>query len=166
MLLLSKIWTRKCGRCGEEKCKDECTTERSEPKCIHCKGNHYAGASVCPKRRREESVNKIRVGKGISYAEAVKRMEGGNERVEERHEERTKRAEQAIFMDRKQFLAFIAMVVNCAMEIKGKTERIKMILDAARRFLKIEDISGEDLDNLLREGFAPTQDAGSGDRMD
>ena len=49
------------------------------------------------------------------------------------------------------------MVVNCAVEIKGKSERIKMVLDAARRFLDIVDISGEELDNTLRKEFIPSQ---------
>ena len=62
-------------------------------------------------------------------------------------------------MDKRQFLAFIAMVINCAVEMQGKSERIKMVLDAARRFLGIEDITGEDLDTTLREGFAQAQSA-------
>ena len=62
---------------------------------------------------------------------------------------------EVISMDKKSFLAFTAMVINCAVEIKGKSERIKMILDAARRFLKVDDVSGEDLNNLQREGFTP-----------
>lgn len=60
------------------------------------------------------------------------------------------------------FLAFIAMVINCAMEIQVKSERIKMLLDTARRFLNVGDISGEDLDVTLRGGFAPTQTSASG----
>ena len=62
-----------------------------------------------------------------------------------------------MWMDKGQFLAFIAMVINCAVEMQGKSERIQMILDAARTFLNIVDISGEDLDSKLSEGFALTQ---------
>ncbi|CAM4675085.1 unnamed protein product [Leuciscus chuanchicus] len=62
-----------------------------------------------------------------------------------------------IGVDKKRFLGFIAMVVNCAVEIKGKSERIKMVLDAARRFLDIVDISGEELDDTLRKEFIPSQ---------
>ena len=148
----------RCRRCGVEGCDDGCL-ER-EPTCFQCKGEHFAGARQCPVRKREETVNRIR-GKGISYAEAVKRVEGeGKEGAAGKRE--TKREENTISMDKGHFLAFIAMVINCAIEMKGKTERIRMILDAARRFLKIEDISGEDLDKLLREGFMPTQAVGPG----
>ena len=65
---------------------------------------------------------------------------------------------QGIWLDRKGFLAFIAMVINCAVELKGKSERIKMILEAARRFLRVDDVSGEDLDNVLREGLPGSVD--------
>ncbi|MGL4928752.1 MAG: hypothetical protein ACRC4H_01145, partial [Plesiomonas sp.] len=44
------------------------------------------------------------------------------------------------------FLAFLATVINCAAGIKGESERIKMALDAARRFLNAVDTSGEDPD--------------------
>ena len=103
--------------------------------------------------------------KGLSYAEAVKRVEGREERTRRQAEVEQPREEAerhtSIFMDRKRFLAFIAMVINCAVEIEGKSERIKMVLDAARRFLDVVDVSGEDLDNTLREGFTSTQTSGS-----
>ena len=37
-----------------------------------------------------------------------------------------------------------------------------MVLDAARRYLSVIDISGEDLDVTLLEGFASTQAIESG----
>ena len=49
-------------------------------------------------------------------------------------------------------------MINCAVELKGKSERIKMILEAARRFLRVDDVSGEDLDNVLREGLPGSMD--------
>ena len=38
------------------------------------------------------------------------------------------------------------------LQYKGKLERIKMVLDAARRYLNVVDISGEDLEITLTEG--------------
>ena len=75
-------------------------------------------------------------------------------------EEIKERDERNVCMDKRQFLAFIAMVINCAVEMQGKSERIKMVLEAARRFLNIVDITGEDLDSTLREGFATPQTNG------
>ena len=152
---------KKCGRCGVVGCDSSCEQEK-EPECIHCKGKHHTGALECPRRKKETNVKRIREKRGISYAEAVRRTEGkeSEERrvvgeVAEQREER-RNATEVISVDKKCFLAFIAMVINCAVEITGKSERIKMILDAARRFLKVDDVSGEDLDNVLREGFTPT----------
>ena len=155
-------WAARCRRCGkEEPCPGDC--EEKEPCCLQCKGNHLAGSRQCPRRKREETIDRVRGEKGISYADAVKRMDlKGEENEGARGKRESKREEHTICMDKGQFLAFIAMVINCAVEMKGKTERIRMVLDAARRFLKIEDISGEDLDKLLREGFTPAQAAGPG----
>lgn len=59
-------------------------------------------------------------------------------------------------------MVLIAMVVYCAVKIQGKSEQMKMVLDAARRFLKIMDISGEDIDSTLGKGSAPAQIIESG----
>ena len=146
---------RRCGRCGKEKCNEECKTE--EPVCLHCKGNHYVGSAECPERKKETKVKEIGVERRVTgtYAEAVKNCERGNR--PRRAEDFKQREDQDVCMDKRQFLAFIAMVINCAVELKGKSERIKMVLEAARRFLNIVDITGEDLDITLREGFTPSQ---------
>ena len=59
-------------------------------------------------------------------------------------------------------MAFIAMVINCAGDIQTKSERIKMVLEAARRFLDVLDVTGEDLDKTLREGVVVAQASGAG----
>lgn len=63
---------------------------------------------------------------------------------------------------RKAFLAFITIVFKCTTEIDGKTDRIKMALDVARRLLIVVGISGEKLDVKLRDGFVQTQAIGFG----
>ena len=67
-----------------------------------------------------------------------------------------KKKDEGMWMDKGQFLAFIAMVMSCADKVHDKDGRIKMILDAARIFLKI-DIRGEDMDSKLSDGFALIQ---------
>lgn len=62
-------------------------------------------------------------------------------------------------MDKRGSLGFIAMVINCAAEIQGKSESIKMMLYTTRRYLNVVDISGKYLDTL-RGGFVPTQATG------
>ena len=114
--------------------------------------------------RKKYNAFTVRETKGVTYAEAVKRMERNEERAIKPtlQEEKTNQDEQNICMDKRKFLAFIAMVINCAFQMQGRSERIKMVLDAANRFLDIDNISGEDIDCTLREGFAPTQTLGSG----
>ncbi|XP_044062409.1 uncharacterized protein LOC122880942 [Siniperca chuatsi] len=151
---------RRCGRCGKDNCNvEECKVEKEQAKCLHCEGNHHTGPAQCPKRIKEVKMNKIRAEKGSSYAEAAKSKMVV---VQKEKEQKGNGDNQSISVDKKRFLAFIAMVINCAAEIKGKSERIKMVLDAARRFLNVVDTSGEDLDVTLREGVAPTQTMGSG----
>ena len=87
----------------------------------------------------------------MSYADAVKELEGSvNERQDEN--EVDIRAEQKnIHMEKRGFLlVFITMVINCAVEIPRKSERIKMVLDAAKRFLNVVDITGEAVNDMLR----------------
>ena len=57
-----------------------------------------------------------------------------------------------ICMDKKRFLAFIAMVINRAASMTGKTERIEMVLDAAKKFLDV-DVTGTEIDKILRDAF-------------
>lgn len=158
--------SKTCGRCGKEGCKEECKEEPA--KCLHCGGEHHVGSSQCPRKQKEMRVNKIRKGKqGMSYAEAVKKVEGSNETTEttittQEPKQSANATERGIYIDQKRFLAFIAMVINCSVEIQSKSERIKMILHAAKRFLDVGDVSGEDLDNILREGVMTIQTNGSG----
>ena len=100
-----------------------------QPKCVNCEGDHRNGGC-------EETVTEQK------EPEAERNREHMN-----------------MYMDKKTFLAFIAMVVNCAVDIPRKSERTKIVLVAASRFLNVEDISAEELDNCLREGFASTQPA-------
>ena len=81
-------------------------------------------------------------------------MEGhkGKRAIERREQEEIESGcSNNICMEKTRFLAFIAMIINCAVEIQRKSERIKMVLAAARRFLNVTDVTGEELDSLLRE---------------
>ena len=159
------VGSRRCGRCGKDNCEETCKEQEERARCLHCGGEHYAGATQCPRKVKEVKLKKIREEtRGMSYAEAVQRVEGST-RVESKPEQENtveKAANANIIMDKRHFLPFIAMVINCAADIKTKSERIKMVLEAARRFLNVEDVSGEELDNTLREGVSSTQTSGSG----
>ncbi|WP_227487671.1 hypothetical protein, partial [Nocardioides malaquae] len=76
-------------------------------------GEHNAGAIMQgPRQAQEIKVNKVRTQKkGLSYAEAVKRVERREERTRRQAEVEQPREEAErhtpIFMDREQFLAFL-----------------------------------------------------------
>ena len=134
--------------------------EKEKAECIHCGGDHYAGSAQCPRTIKEVKVNRMRTERRVSYAEAVKRVEGQKESgVDEKREpeERGNVHGSNICMEKTRFLAFIAMVINCAVEIQRKSERIKMVLAAAKRFLNVVDVTGEDLDSVLREEYTEAQ---------
>lgn len=84
----------------------------------------------------------------MSYAEAVSRA-----KAEKEQKEVCSRNGKYITLELKCFLAFIAMVINCASGLHGKSDQIHMILVAEKRFLNVDNITGEDLDLMLREGF-------------
>ena len=153
---------RRCGNCGKAECvKRRCEKELTTPKCIHCEGEHHAGSLKCPRRIKEGKVDQIRRQGRMSYADAVKKLEEKESLTQQEEVEPEERRNEAnqnnMCWDKKGFLAFIAMVLNCAMEIPRKSERIKMVLDAAKRFLNVGEISGEELDDMLRGGCAPPQ---------
>ena len=100
-------------------------------------------------------MNRIRMEKGLTYAEAVKRKDEKGGEMKEIEDKKEK--DGGMWMDKGQFLAFIARVMSCAFEVQDKAGRITMILDAVRTFLNIVDISGEDLDSKLSEGVALTR---------
>ena len=58
-------------------------------------------------------------------------------------------------MDRRRFLAFIAMVLNCVSEIDTKSERIKMVVHAfdLDMILGIFDVKGDEMQEILEKGF-------------
>ena len=94
--------TSKCGRCGKAECiGKKCEEEQKPAECLHCKGNHRAGAASCPKRIKEVNVNKMRKGKRMLYAEALKTLDR-NETVHHEPEEKTKETwEPSICYDKK-----------------------------------------------------------------
>ena len=141
-----------CGRCGKENCQEECEG-KVQAECLHCGGDHHAGSAKCPRTIKEVKVNRVRTEKKMSYAEALKRVEGHKEKRVDEKRETEEKGNGNICMEKTRFLAFISMVINCAVEIQRKSERIKMVLAAAKRFLNVLDVTGEDLDSLLREEY-------------
>ena len=118
------------GRTGAQK-KTELTIEQAV--CIHCKSNHEVGANKCQRRIIEWKceVERTRATNTISYAEATRRVREGNgtgrkeqDRPGTVEKQERKSDSGSLIMDRRMFLAFIAMVINCASEIETKSEKL------------------------------------------
>ena len=50
-------------------------------------------------------------------------------------------------------MKFLTMVINCTAGVERKYEEIDIIVDAARRFLGVVGVSGEGVQQMLREAF-------------
>lgn len=63
----------KCALCCGNHATKECTQEAIK-KCATCDSiDHYTGQAVCPKKQAVKAINKIRIEKGLSYSEALKK---------------------------------------------------------------------------------------------
>lgn len=86
----------------------------------------------------------------ISYAEAVRRVQGVSSG---RSEVRTKQqsVEEGINLTLDKLIVFLAYVINCADQTKNRTDRIKIIVKGAERYLGMERITWEQVNKKLEE---------------
>ena len=59
-----------------------------------------------------------------------------------------------MLVNKKSFVAFICKVVNVAVWLEKKSDRIKIVVEAAEEFLGIKDLKAKDIHGMLRtSGF-------------
>lgn len=51
--------------------------------------------------------------------------------------------ESEVIVDKVSFVVFIAEVVNCSAQTESRTERIKIIIRVAEKYLELEDVMQE-----------------------
>ena len=124
--------------------EEVCALTKERAVCYHCGGNQEVGAKECESRKRSKSeVEKTRVQRKITYAEATKRVreETGNVRKElERDGVEGKhlgRCNQGIIIGRRAFL-FIVMVTHFVI-------------------LGITDVKGDKIQGILVKEFGGIQ---------
>ena len=67
----------RCRRCGKEGCSEEdCELTVEQAVCLHCGGNHEAGAKQCERRIKESEIERTRMKSKISYAEESEGTKG------------------------------------------------------------------------------------------
>lgn len=55
------------------------------------------------------------------------------------------------------FVAFLAEVVNCSAQTHSRTERIKIIIKAARKYLNLGELTVDAINETLLAGTQETQ---------
>ncbi|KAJ8278361.1 hypothetical protein GJAV_G00086790, partial [Gymnothorax javanicus] len=121
------------------------------------------GDKQCNRRKFENEVERVRTQSNLSYAEDAKKakIEKGNVSEELRTAKKVIKEPRSdtefISVDKGRFLAFVAMVINCAKEIESKTDRIRMVVHAAKEVLGITDVKGEEIQEILGRGFGESQ---------
>lgn len=70
-----------------------------------------------------------------------------------RQESVRKHEEFCFCTDQVKFLAFVATVIKCTAGVEWKSEKIDIIIDAARRFLGVVRASGLGVQQHFREAF-------------
>lgn len=163
---------QRCPKCGGEHRIENCG-EGVQDNCCNCGGQHRVTYSGCDVRKRAVEIEKVKAVNNISYSEAVKKVQEQrrsddtvkhimrhevgqaeeNNTMENNLRQEVGQAEEsstALTVDK--LILFIAYVINCTDQVKQKTEKIKIIVKGAERFLGIDNISWENIKKRLEDG--------------
>lgn len=149
---------KRCARCGGEHDYGRCE-EDAEVKCCNCGGAHSVAYGGCAVRKKAVEVQKEKDKTNLSYAEAVKlverrskeKVEEGNKRGQNVSEARVQIREEGVRevredvlgVSKKNFVLFMAEVINCTAQTEKRTEKIQIIVKAAERFLGVKGLTWE-----------------------
>ncbi|XP_073730159.1 uncharacterized protein [Misgurnus anguillicaudatus] len=121
--------SQRCGKCGGNHEYGQCG-DGAVRKCCNCGGDHTAAYGGCPARKKAVVVQQVKTNKNLSYAEAVKEVD-----KEKRQRETMINSESLVL--------FIAYVINCTEQAKNRTEKIRIVVKAAAKFLNLANLSWE-----------------------
>ncbi len=109
-------------------------------------------------RKHAAQVQNVRIQEGLTYSEALKKvgknLESGEKSKEiiqqktEMAKEKTK--EKFGIKNNVAFVTFMAEVVNCSAQTESRTERIRIIIKAAEKYLEIKGISVDMINEKLK----------------
>lgn len=153
---------QKCGRCAGEHEYGQCE-EGAKIKCINCGGEHSSAYRGCEASKRAAEVQKIKVTTGVTYAEAARKVPVVPKKVSVTPLVSKsnppclscrKINDDTLIIEKEAFLLFVADVINCSVQAKGNTERIRIIVKAAERYLGISNVGHE----IIIEGLRARKD--------
>lgn len=154
----------RCAKCGGEHEYGKCE-KGTKIKCCNCGGEHSAAYKGCEMHKRAVQVQNVKVKESITYAEAIKKVDEGNQeksRVKvgmapvdvppnqvQTIQKCCKVSEDTLIVDKKNFIAFMVEVVNCSAQVTSRSDRIKIIKKAAGKYLDIHDLSVDSIHNMV-----------------
>lgn len=134
---------------------------------VNCGGQHRVTFGGCEVRKRAVKIEQVKAVNNISYAEAVNRVQIQREKEDTRkmnlipRTERDRTEETNIALAADKLILFMAYVINCTDQVKHKTEKIKLIVRGAEKFMGLKDVSWEQITKSLE---ADGRIGGSGDK--
>lgn len=144
---------RRCARCGGDHEYGNCGTG-TPPKCCSCGGDHNVAYGGCEIMRKETKIQKIRVERRISYADAVKVIRKRENNTSETENmgimKPIQRSEEGLYVKKGDLVTFIAGVINSTAEVKSKNDQIQLVVKAAINHLGLVGLTWEE----VRENLA------------
>ncbi|KAK6488590.1 hypothetical protein HHUSO_G7455 [Huso huso] len=158
---------RRCAKCGKDHEFRDCDV-KGQGKCCNCGGEHSTAFKGCVEQIKAREIQIIKFEEKTSYVSAVKRykeqMENKIQREKIQMNSRQEKAiksiinvnekvtKETLLVNKKQFLLFIIEVINCTAQTKNRTEKMQIVSKAGERYLGIEVMSVEQINELLERG--------------
>ncbi len=110
----------------------------------------YGGCEI---KKRENKIQKTKVERKITYAEAARMLHGQNRDNSQetvRLQEQQKRTNDKVYVDKRDLVTFIAGVINSTADVKSKNDKIQLVVKAAVNHLGLIGLTWEE----VRENLA------------
>lgn len=155
---------QRCSRCSGEHEYGKCDKD-AKLKCSNCGGEHSSAYRGCEVSKRMQEVQRLKVNQGLSYAEATKTVKravvGPASNVKEGRQctKCDKIKEETLIVSKNNFVLFMTIyeIVNCSAQTTSRTERIKIIVRSADRFLDVKELLWESVRDTLNEEVQQSQ---------
>ena len=149
--------TQRCNKCGGV--HDLLNCEAAESKCCNCGGSHMASFRGCVHSEKARHVQEVKEQHNISYAEAVRRIDGGRGSAGSSQmaplPARLPRPAvplpaDSIVVQKESLMAFMADVVYATRGKGSRSDIIRAVVEAAGRFLGTGSYSPESLYEFMK----------------
>lgn len=151
---------QRCGRCAGDHEYGKCE-EGAALKCCNCGGEHSSAYRGCTVSKRAEEVQKVKIQTGVSFAEAARKIPAQStvqvnktaavEACSSACQGCSKIKEDTLLMRKDDFVLFMVEIINCTAQVERKTEKIKIIVKAAQKYLGFKNTSWELVEERLNE---------------